>query len=158
MRRGEDFLRTTIQPALLGLIDGSLGSIAPVFAVALVTHHSYAAFIAGLAAALGPAVSMGFSEALSDDGVLTGRGAPLWRGFVVGAGTFCGAIFHTLPFLIPHFTAAFIAASLVVVAEIIVIALLRAAYFPTVGLWSSLGYMAVAGAAVLGVGLVLGVS
>ena len=87
---------------MVGLIDGSLSTLAPIFGIALASHNTRYAFVAGLATALGAAVSMGFSEALSDTGELTGRGNPIARGAITGGGTFLGGILHTLPFLIPQ--------------------------------------------------------
>ena len=96
------FLLQRVQPAMTGLIDGSLSTLAPIFAVALATHRPHVAFYAGLATAIGAGVSMAFSEGLSDTGELTGRGNPFVRGAITGVGTFVGGILHTLPFLIPH--------------------------------------------------------
>src|SRR6266576_4026610 len=104
------FLLQKVQPAMVGLIDGSLSTLAPIFSIALATHDTRYAFIAGLVTALGAGVSMGFSEGLSDTGEFTGRGNPLMRGSITGGGTFLGGILHTLPFLIPHFRAAIIVA------------------------------------------------
>ena len=118
-----------IQPMMVGLIDGSLSTLAPIFAVALASHDTRYAFIAGLATSLGAAISMGFSEALSDTGELTGRGNPLVRGSITGAGTFLGGILHTLPFLIPSFRIALITACVVVAIELVVLAFLRWRYF-----------------------------
>jgi VIT1/CCC1 family predicted Fe2+/Mn2+ transporter len=101
-----EFLLQRVQPAMVGLVDGSLSTLAPIFSIALATHDTRYAFIAGLATALGAAVSMGFSEGLSDTGEFTGRGSPLARGTITGVGTFVGGILHTLPFLIPHYQAA----------------------------------------------------
>src|SRR4051794_16277502 len=95
------FLLQRIQPMMVGLIDGSLSTLAPIFAVALASHDTRYAFIAGLATSLGAAISMGFSEALSDTGELTGRGSPVVRGAITGGGTFLGGVFHSLPFLFP---------------------------------------------------------
>src|SRR5256714_14996 len=100
------FLLQRVQPAMVGLIDGSLSTLAPIFSIALATHNTRYAFIAGLATALGAGVSMGFSEGLSDTGELTGRGNPVMRGAITGGGTFVGGILHSLPFLIPHYQAA----------------------------------------------------
>src|SRR4029078_8260264 len=100
------FLLQRVQPAMIGLIAGSLSTLAPIFSVAIVTHKPHFAFIAGVAAAFGAGVSMAFSEGLSDTGELTGRGRPLVRGTITGVGTFIGGILHTLPFLIPHYQAA----------------------------------------------------
>src|ERR671925_736165 len=123
------FLLQRVQAAMVGLIDGSLSTLAPIFAVALASHDTRYAFIAGLATSLGAAISMGFSEALSDTGELTGRGSPVVRGSITGVGTFLGGILHTLPFLIPHFEAAMILAIAVVGFELIVLAWLRWRFF-----------------------------
>src|SRR6476646_283233 len=95
------FLLQKVQPAMVGLIDGSLSTLAPIFAIALATHNTRYAFIAGLATSVGAAISMGFSEGLSDTGELTGRGNPVVRGAITGAGTFLGGIRHTMQFMIP---------------------------------------------------------
>ena len=123
------YLLQRVQPAMVGLIDGSLSTLAPIFGIALATHDTRFAFIAGLVTALGAAVSMGFSEGLSDTGELTGRGNPLVRGSITGAGTFLGGILHTLPFLIPTFEIALITACVVVAIELVVLAFLRWRYF-----------------------------
>ena len=123
------FLLQRVQPAMVGLIDGSLSTLAPIFGIALASHNTRYAFVAGLATALGAAVSMGFSEALSDTGELTGRGSPIMRGSITGGGTFLGGILHTLPFLIPHYQAAIITAVVVVAFELIVLAFLRWRFF-----------------------------
>src|SRR5262249_34176999 len=102
----QSFLLTRVQPALSGLMDGSLSTLAPIFAVVLATHRPLTAFFTGAATALGAGVSMAFSEGLSDTGDLTGRGPPVLRGAITGGGTFAGGIFHTLPFLIPGYGAA----------------------------------------------------
>jgi erythrin-vacuolar iron transport family protein len=123
------FLLQRVQPAMVGLIDGSLSTLAPIFGIALATHNPRFAFIAGLVTALGAAVSMGFSEALSDTGELTGRGSPLKRGAITGGGTFLGGILHTLPFLIPEFRVALITACVVVAIELVMLAYLRWRFF-----------------------------
>src|SRR6476659_625037 len=115
----QSFLLQRVQPALTGLIDGSLSTLAPIFAVALATHQPHYAFLAGLATALGAGVSMAFSEGLSDTGDLTGRGHPFLRGKITGAGTFLGGILHTLPFLIPAYRAALAAALATIVFELV---------------------------------------
>src|SRR5438309_8769433 len=97
------FLLQKVQPAMVGLVDGSLSTLAPIFSIALATHNTRYAFIAGLATALGAGVSMAFSEGLSDTGELTGRGSPLVRGSITGGGTFVRGILHSLAFLIPHY-------------------------------------------------------
>src|SRR5438270_13151766 len=122
------FLLQRVQPAMVGLIDGSLSTLAPIFGIALASHNTRFAFVAGLATALGAAVSMGFSEGLSDTGELTGRGNPWMRGTITGGGTFMGGILHTLPFLIPHYRVAIIVAVIVVGFELVVLAFLRWRY------------------------------
>jgi VIT1/CCC1 family predicted Fe2+/Mn2+ transporter len=123
------FLLQKVQPAMVGLVDGSLSTLAPIFSIALATHDTRYAFIAGLATALGAAVSMGFSEGLSDTGEFTGRGNPIARGTITGVGTFVGGILHTLPFLIPHYQAALFFAIAVVALELVTLAYLRWRFF-----------------------------
>jgi VIT1/CCC1 family predicted Fe2+/Mn2+ transporter len=125
------FLLQRVQPAMIGLIDGSLSTLAPIFAIALHTHKPMDAFIAGVATAVGAAISMGFSEALSDTGQITGRGSPWLRGTITGVGTFLGGILHTLPFLIPHYRVAILAAIGVVAFELVALAWLRWRFFQT---------------------------
>src|SRR5919205_3785671 len=125
----QTFLLQRVQPAMVGLIDGSLSTLAPIFSVAVVTHKPHYAFIAGVATAFGAGVSMAFSEGLSDTGELTGRGSPAVRGTITGAGTFVGGILHTLPFLIPHYRVALIAAVIVVAFELVMLAFLRWRFF-----------------------------
>ena len=125
------FLLERVQPALSGLMDGSLSTLAPIFAVMLATHHPLTAFFTGAATALGAGVSMAFSEGLSDTGDLTGRGKPILRGAITGGGTFAGGIFHTLPFLIPGYGTAISAAIIVVASELLTLAYLRHKFFQT---------------------------
>src|SRR5438067_9764449 len=125
------FLLQRVQPAMVGLIDGSLSTLAPIFSVAVVTHKPHFAFIAGVATAFGAGISMAFSEGLSDTGELTGRGSPLMRGAITGVGTFIGGILHTLPFLIPHYRAALIAAVATIAIELVALAVLRWKFFET---------------------------
>jgi erythrin-vacuolar iron transport family protein len=127
----KSFLLTRVQPALSGLMDGSLSTLAPIFAVVLATHDPLTAFYTGAATALGAGVSMAFSEGLSDTGDLTGRGSPMLRGAITGGGTFAGGIFHSLPFLIPGFSAAIVVAIIVVAAELLTLAYLRHRFFQT---------------------------
>src|SRR5438270_7343096 len=108
------FLLRVIQPGLSGLMDGSVSTLAPIFATAFVTHHPFTAFLVGIAAATGAGISMAFSEALSDDGELTGRGSPVIRGAITGIMTFVGGSLHTLPFLISTLQLALVVASVVV--------------------------------------------
>jgi VIT1/CCC1 family predicted Fe2+/Mn2+ transporter len=125
----QTFLLQRVQPAMVGLIDGSLSTLAPIFSVAVVTHKPHFAFIAGLATAFGAGISMAFSEGLSDTGELTGRGNPVMRGAITGVGTFVGGILHTLPFLIPHYRAAILSAIAVVAFELLILAWLRWRFF-----------------------------
>ena len=125
----QSFLLQRVQPAMVGLIDGSLSTLAPIFSIAIATHNSRYAFIAGLATSLGAAVSMGFSEGLSDTGELTGRGSPIVRGSITGGGTFLGGILHSLPFLIPQFHAALFFAIGVVAFELMILAYFRWKFF-----------------------------
>ena len=129
MTKESVFLLQRIQPAMVGLIDGSLSTLAPIFAVALATHQPHYAFFAGLATAIGAGVSMAFSEGLSDTGEFTGRGSPMVRGVITGLGTFLGGILHTLPFLIPHYRAALVLAVIVVAFELLALAWMRWRYF-----------------------------
>jgi VIT1/CCC1 family predicted Fe2+/Mn2+ transporter len=129
--RSQSFLLMRVQPALSGLMDGSLSTLAPIFAVVLATHRPLTAFYTGAATALGAGVSMAFSEGLSDTGDLTGRGRPLLRGAITGGGTFAGGIFHTLPFLIASYGAAVSAAIAVVGSGLLILAWLRHKFFHT---------------------------
>jgi rubrerythrin len=122
------FVLQVVQPGLAGLMDGSVSTLAPLFAAAFATKDHWPTFVVGLAAALGAGISMGFAEALSDDGSLTGRGRPLVRGFVCGLMTTLGGVGHTLPFLIPHFWVATWVAGGVVAAELVLIAWVRHRY------------------------------
>jgi VIT1/CCC1 family predicted Fe2+/Mn2+ transporter len=149
------FLLSRVQPALIGLIDGSLSTLAPIFAVALSTHDPHIAFFAGLATAIGAAVSMGFSEALSDTGELTGRGAPWARGAITGGGTFLGGVFHTLPFLINHYHAAIVVGIITVAVELFALAVIRARFFRT-GFLRSFATVTLGGAIIVGVSAALG--
>jgi hypothetical protein len=108
------FVLQIIQPGLVGLMDGSVSTLAPVFAAAFATHNSWNAFLVGMAASLGAGISMGFAEALADDGKLSGRGTPFLRGLVCGLMTIAGGIGHTLPYLIPDFLTATVVAGVVV--------------------------------------------
>src|SRR5450432_3820003 len=126
-----DLVLQVIQPGLAGLMDGSVSSLAPLFAAALSTRNSHIAFIVGLATAIGAGISMAFSEALSDDGKLSGRGNPISRGIVCGLMTFIGAAGHTLPFLISSFHIALTAAIIIVLVELLTIAWIRHRYMDT---------------------------
>ena len=162
-RREEDaahrrlFILQIVQPGLAGLMDGSVSTLAPVFAAAFATHSSPDAFLVGLAASLGAGISMGFAEALSDDGSLTGRGHPWVRGLVCGVMTAMGGIGHTLPFLIGNFRAAMTAAVAVVAAELAAISFVRHRYMDTPFLSAALQVM-VGGALVFVTGILIGSS
>ncbi len=125
------FVLQVVQPGLVGLMDGSVSTLAPVFAAAFATHLPWNAFLVGLAASVGAGISMGFAEALSDDGKLSGRGAPLLRGLICGLMTTAGGIGHTLPFLIPRFSEALVVAGIVVVLELGLISWIRWRYQDT---------------------------
>src|SRR4029077_2814722 len=118
----------------VGLVDGSLATLAPIFTVALPTHKPHYAVVAGMAGALAAGVSMAYSEGLSDTGELTGRGNPALRGAITGVGTVVGGVLHTLPFLIPHYRAAIVAALVVVAFEMLGLAWIRWRFFGA-GYW-----------------------
>lgn len=150
-----DFLLQKVQPAMVGLIDGSLSTLAPIFSVAVASHKPFYAFVAGLATSIGAGISMAFSEGLSDTGELTGRGNPLVRGGITGVGTFVGGVLHSLPFLIPTYEAALISAFVVVAFELVVLAALRARFFST-SFVASLAAVTLAGIVIVLVSTALG--
>jgi VIT1/CCC1 family predicted Fe2+/Mn2+ transporter len=149
------FLLQRVQPAMVGLVDGSLSTLAPIFSIALASHNPRYAFIAGLATSIGAGVSMAFSEGLSDTGELTGRGNPVMRGAITGGGTFLGGIMHTLPFLIPHYQVALYSAVAVVGLELIVLAFLRYKFFADTFV-RALGIVTFAGIIIAAVSAALG--
>jgi VIT1/CCC1 family predicted Fe2+/Mn2+ transporter len=149
------FLLQRVQPAMVGLIDGSLSTLAPIFGIAFYTHKPHAAFVAGLATSIGAGISMAYSEGLSDTGELTGRGSPMTRGAITGAGTFFGGILHTLPFLIPNYHLAVIFAGVVVAFELVGLALIRWRFFDT-SFTKSLLYITFGGAVIALVGVTVG--
>ena len=151
----QSFLLQRVQPAMTGLIDGSLSTLAPIFSVALATHQSRYAFFAGLATAIGAGVSMAFSEGLSDTGEVTGRGSPFLRGSITGAGTFLGGIFHTLPFLISQYRTALVVAVLVIAVELVTLAWIRWRFFNT-GFLRSFASVTLGGAIIAAVSAGLG--
>jgi rubrerythrin len=151
------FVLQIVQPGLSGLMDGSVSTLAPVFAAAFATHNSHAAFLVGLAASLGAGISMGFAEALSDDGSLTGRGKPLLRGIICGLMTTAGGIGHSLPYLIPNFRTATALAVLVVAIELLVISWIRKRYMDTPFLRAAF-QVVVGGVCVFLVGILIGSS
>jgi VIT1/CCC1 family predicted Fe2+/Mn2+ transporter len=143
-----------VQPALIGLIDGTISTLAPIFAAAYVSG-SRAALVIGMAAALGAAISMGLSEGLSDDGSMTGRGSSVTRGLITGAATFVGGVAHATPFLISDVQTALAVAYPVVACELVLIALIRKRY-QQVSLRQSLIQVTLGGALVAAVGILLG--
>lgn len=151
------FVLQVIQPGLAGLMDGSVSTLAPVFAAAFATGKSHTALLVGLAASAGAGISMGFAEALSDDGSLTGRGRPLIRGFICGLMTAVGGIGHTLPYLIPNFRIATAVAVVVVAAELIAISYIRNRYMDTPFL-SAAFQVIVGGVLVFLTGILIGIS
>ena len=151
------FVLQVIQPGLAGLMDGSISTLAPVFAAAFATRDSWDAFLVGMAASVGAGISMGFAEALSDDGSLTGRGRPYLRGLICGLMTFVGGVGHALPFLIPHFLTATTVATLVVVAELLAIAWIRNRYMDTPFMAATL-QVVVGGVLVFLAGIIIGSS
>ena len=153
----QNFLLRVIQPGLAGLMDGSVSTLAPIFATAFATHSSHTVFLIGAATAVGAGISMAFSEGLSDDGKLTGRGNPIFRGLVTGLMTFIGGFLHTLPFLIANVHAALDVAYLVVGVELIVIAFIRHKYFSTSFALSCLQVI-VGGGLVFAAGVLIGQS
>jgi rubrerythrin len=163
VRRAEDaharqsFVLRVIQPGLAGLMDGSVSTLAPVFAAAFASGNTWQAFVVGLAASIGAGISMGFAEALSDNGSLTGRGAPLIRGAICGLMTTAGGIGHTLPFLIPSFWIATGVAIAVVTVELAIISWVRWRYMDTPPL-SATVQVAFGGALVFAVGILIGSS
>ncbi|MHB1303792.1 MAG: iron exporter MbfA [Acidiphilium sp.] len=150
-----NFVLRYIQPGLAGLMDGSVSTLAPVFAAAFATEKPWEAFIVGIAASLGAGISMAFAEALSDDGSLTGRGSPVMRGLITGAMTTVGGLGHTLPFLIPNFWTAMALAFAVVVVELGVISWVRTKYMDTKPLQAAM-QVALGGAIVFAVGVLIG--
>jgi VIT1/CCC1 family predicted Fe2+/Mn2+ transporter len=147
-------LLQVVQPSLIGLIDGTVSTLAPIFAAAFISG-SRAALLVGLAASLGAAISMGLSEALSDDGTLTGRGSSLVRGLITGAATFVGGVGHALPFLINDLSTALTVAYVVVACELVVIAWIRKRFL-NVSLRSSLIQVTAGGVVVAFVGFAVG--
>lgn len=151
------FILQTVQPGLAGLMDGSVSTLAPIFAAAFATSNPHITFLVGVSAAVGAAISMAFAEALSDDGKLTGRGAPLRRGLIIGGMTFLGGIFHTLPFLMSTLHSALTLAYLVVGLELIAIAYVRYHYFD-MRFWLSVLQVIVGGGLVFAAGILIGAS
>ena len=150
-----EFILQKVQPALLGLMDGSVSTLAPIFAAAGLTHHSLSAFYVGLAASVGAGISMGLAEALSDDGEVSGRGKPLLRGAITGLATTLGGMLHTLPFLILNLAVALHLAYGVVVVELLAIAYIRYRFMKS-PLAQTVVQVIVGGGIVFAIGLWLG--
>jgi len=144
-----------VQPGLAGLMDGSVSTLAPLFAAAFATQDSWNAFLVGMAASIGAGISMGFAEALSDDGALTGRGSPIVRGFVTGLMTVIGGVGHTLPYLIDDFRLATLVAVAVVAVELLAIAWIRWKWMQT-PFFSATLQIVVGGALVFAAGILIG--
>lgn len=150
-----DFVLQKVQPALLGLMDGSVSTLGPLFAAAGLTHDPHKAFFVGLAASVGAGISMGLAEALSDDGAVTGRGNPVARGVVTGLATVLGGMLHTVPFLLPNLHTALYLAYGVVVAELLAIAYIRY-HFMKSPLAQTIVQVIVGGGIVFAIGVWLG--
>ena len=162
VERRKLFVLQYVQPGLAGLMDGSVSTLAPLFAAAFATHANWQTFLVGLAASLGAGISMGFAEALSDDGLLSGRGSPLLRGAICGTMTAIGGLGHSLPFLVPDswpnaFWTATAIAGLVVFVELWVIAWIRAHYMDT-PMVKAIFQIVLGGAIVLATGILIGAS
>jgi erythrin-vacuolar iron transport family protein len=149
------FLLKVVQPGLVGLMDGSVSTLAPIFAAAFATGSSRIAFLIGLSAATGAGISMAFAEGLSDDGVLTGRGHPFIRGGITGLMTFVGGVLHTLPFLISDLSLALIVAYFVVGLELVAIAYIRYKYLK-MNFWLSMIQVVIGGVLVFAAGVLIG--
>lgn len=149
------FVLTYVQPGLAGLMDGSVSTLAPVFAAAFATGDTHQTFLVGLAAAVGAGISMGFTEAASDDGKLTGRGSPIKRGIAAGVMTTVGGLGHALPYLIPHFQLATTVAVVVVLVELWAIAFIQQRYMQT-PFWRAALQVVVGGALVFAAGILIG--
>ena len=152
-----NFVLEVVQPGLAGLMDGSVSTLAPIFAAAYATEDTNKAFLVGLAAAVGAGISMAFAEGLSDDGKISGRGRPVVRGLTCGGMTFLGGIGHTLPFLIPNFHTAMVVAIIVVIIELISIAWIRKRYMKT-SFWKACIQVIIGGTIVLFAGVLIGQS
>lgn len=150
-----NFVLTYIQPGLAGLMDGSVSTLAPIFAAAFATGDTWSTFLIGLAASVGAGISMGFTEAASDDGRLTGRGSPIKRGFASGIMTAVGGLGHALPYLIPHFWTATTIAMAVVVVELWTIAWIQKRFMDT-PLWRAVLQVVLGGSLVFAAGIIIG--
>ncbi len=156
-RQGErrQFILTYVQPGLAGLMDGSVSTLAPIFAAAFATHDTWQTFLVGLAASIGAGISMGFTEVASDDGKLSGRGSPIKRGLATGIMTAVGGLGHALPYLIPHFWTATSLAAAIVFVELWAIAWIQNRYMET-PFWRAAFQVVLGGALVFGAGVLIG--
>ena len=155
MEKDQSFVLKVIQPGLVGLMDGSVSTLAPLFATAFVSRDAHTAFLIGLSAATGAGISMAFAEALSDNGVMTGRGHPVARGLITGAMTFLGGMLHTLPFLMSDIHAALTYSYAIVVIELFLISYIRYRFFKT-NFFVSVIQVVVGGALVFLAGYLIG--
>lgn len=149
------FVLQYVQPGLTGLIDGSVSTLAPIFAAAFATHNTWQTFLVGLAASVGAGISMGIAEAMADDGMISGRGHPWIRGAITGAMTALGGLGHTLPFLIANFSTAITLSIIVVLIELWIIAFVRARYMDT-KFWRAAFEVVLGGLIVFAVGIMIG--
>ena len=149
------FILTYVQPGLAGLMDGSVSTLAPIFAAAFATHDTFQTFLVGLAASIGAGISMGFTEVASDDGKLSGRGSPVKRGLTVGIMTTLGGLGHALPYLIPFFWTATVVAAVVVFFELWTIAFVQNRYMQT-PFWRAAFQVVLGGALVFAAGVLIG--
>ncbi|MEP5755620.1 MAG: VIT1/CCC1 transporter family protein, partial [Nitratireductor sp.] len=149
------FILTYIQPGLAGLMDGSVSTLAPIFAAAFATHDTWQTFLVGLAASVGAGISMGFTEVASDDGRLSGRGSPIKRGLATGIMTTVGGLGHALPYLIPHFTTATAVAIAIVFVELWAIAWIQNRFMDT-PFWRASFQVVLGGALVFAAGVLIG--
>jgi len=155
LQKHRQFVLTFVQPGLAGLMDGSVSTLAPVFAAAFATGSTWQTFLVGLAAAVGAGISMGFTEAASDDGKLTGRGSPIKRGFAAGIMTTVGGLGHALPYLLTDFWTATILAIVVVLIELWVIAFIQSKYMST-PFWRAVMQVVLGGSLVFAAGIIIG--
>ncbi|MBC9246113.1 rubrerythrin family protein [Paracoccus sp. 11-3] len=153
--RHREFVLTWVQPGLAGLMDGSVSTLAPIFATAFATQDPWTTFLVGLAASIGAGISMGFTEAASDDGIVSGRGSPLKRGIASGVMTTVGGLGHALPYLIPHFWTATFIALIVVFVELWAIAWIQKRWMQT-PFWRAVLQVVVGGGLVLAAGILIG--
>lgn len=158
MSNHETFLLQRVQPFLLGLSDGTISTLAPLYTLSFLVDNPFTVFVAVMSVTLGAAVSMGVSEGLSDDGSVTGRGDPARRGLVTGIGTLIGGGLHALPFLIPDMITAVVIASIIVAIELVAIAYIRYRYFEDTSVTTSLIQVTGSGAVVVIIGILLGYS